>query len=1087
VAAITFTEKAAGELRVRIRNRMAERLAELERVGDADPEGQARLRAAEARLDRATITTIHSFCGQVLRERPIEAGVTPGFGVADEVTARALFEEAWDDWLAAELADLDSPLAPVLEAGVRTQDLANLVREMLVHRDALADPDAVLTPVADAEAGAGRAWDVFRDAVAALDAGIDGLLAACRKPGEDKAHVPMSAARAAIARLARRVAPGSGVPAHRLLGPLPFRKPGRGRKGDWDGDCLARLRELAGTAEEAHAAWAECHRSMLALLAVRRLRGALDAYARIKAERSLLDFEDLLLVTRDLLRKDPAARRDLAGTWTRLLVDEFQDTDPVQVEIVCLLAAAGEVDVAGALPPAGAGALFVVGDPKQSIYRFRRADIQMYQRTVRAMTETGSVQEVITANFRTRPSIINWVNRLFERLMPADEAGDHQPRYEAMEPFRDEPPGDGGGVIRLAIDARAEPDDDGKVRDLKAAGRRRAEARGVAAWLAREIGGGERTIVDRDSGEVRRLRWSDAAILFRTSTSVDAYEDALRRAEIPYRVEGGRFYFKRQEVQALLATLRAIDEPGNRVEMVAALRSVLFGFTDDELVLAADAGLFEPGGPRETPPPGIRAAAAWIRERHARRHVEGPGRMVESVLAATQAVELFALRPLGEQRVANLRKIVDEARRFEGHAGGFREFIRFLSEREAALEKEHDSPLVEDGAAGAVTLQTMHGAKGLEYGIVVLADLDGVAAGGRDDAHLKRDADGRVTLGFRLAGFPGGGGKTPGWEALEAEEARHAEAERKRLFYVAVTRARDRLVLPIAERDGKAVGLRALLSPGDLDDLPVEHPPADGVPDDEPLLRRGWRVPAPTDDGAREATLEVNAARAAHRDRLSAITAAWPPAVRWLNPSLAGGAGRGKGDETATIEAPVEPGPDGRPVGRAVHAALEGMAADGRDRERRVARAAASEGIDDPAERARVARLVDTALAHPLWKRGTVAARTAREVPVLAGWPAEDAGGVARCIDGTCDLLFEEEGGLVLVDWKSDRAEAGGWGVAATRHRAQLLGYLLAIEAGARQPVRELHLVFLEDGATETIRVDEAVRAEARRLYLGGA
>ncbi|HEX7879177.1 MAG TPA: UvrD-helicase domain-containing protein, partial [Candidatus Eisenbacteria bacterium] len=1027
---------------------------------------------------------IHSFCGQVLRERPIEAGITPGFGVADEVTAGTVFDEAWEEWLATELADLHSPLKPVLEAGVGPGHLAALLERMRAHRDALREPDRVLESMAVAEARAEDAWKEFRDAIGRLDAGLDELLATCRK-SDDRAHLEMSTARAAVARLANRARGETEVPRHRLLGDLPFGGfKNKGKKENWPDDCLIRLRTLATDATNAHKAWADHHRSMLTLLAVRRLLGALDAYARLKAERSLLDFDDLLLVTRDLLRRDATARRDLAGTWTRLLVDEFQDTDPVQVEIVCLLAAAADAEVAEVLPVAAPGALFVVGDPKQSIYRFRRADIQMYQRTVRAMAESGSAREVITENFRTRPSITAWVNRLFDRLMAEELSGDHQPSYAPLTPFRDEPPGDDGGVIHLAIDGR-ETDADGATIDRSADERRRQEARGVAAWLKREIGSGNRTIVDREEGVVRPIRWSDAAILFRTSTAVSFYEDALRRAEIPYRVEGGKFYFQRQEVQALLATLRAIDDPGNRVAMVAALRSVLFGFTDDELVLAVEAGLFD-AQPRGTPPRGIAAAVAWIRDCHARRHAEGPGRMVEGVLGATQAIELFALRPLGEQRVANLRKIVDEARRFEGHAGGFREFIRFLSEREAALEKERDSPLVDDGDSGAVTLQTMHGSKGLEYGLVVLADLDGQFNTGRDSSYLKRDAEGRVTLGFRLEGLIGGGGTTPGWDELKLDEEQHAAAERIRLFYVAATRARDRLVLPIAARDGKALGFRSLLETANLADLPLVSPPPEDSAEDEPLLRRGWRVPAPMDDGALAATQEVQAARAAHRERLEALRSAWPPSARWFNPSLLGGGGKRATTNGDADADPVGAGPpsDGRPVGRAVHGVLERVAAHGGDRMDRVAQALVAEGITDPDGGARVARFVDAALAHPLWARARAASWSGREVPFLAGWSAEEAGGAARRIDGICDLLFEEGDGLVLVDWKTDRHDADGWEGAARRHRAQLLGYLLAIEAGAPRPVTELNLVFLEDGTTVSITVDDALRAEARRLYL---
>jgi len=571
------------------------------------------------------------------------------------------------------------------------------------------------------------------------------------------------------------------------------------------------------------------------------------------------------------------------------------------------------------------------------------------------------------------------------------------------------------------------------------------------------------------------------AILFRTFSPLEAYEAAFRAADIPFRVEGGRYYFKRVEVQALLATLRAIDNPGDRVAMVASLRSPLFGFTDDELLIGAEAGLFDPGSVRSTAPAGLLAAVQQIRAWHGRRHSDGPTRIVEAVLGTTKAVELFALMPLGEQRVANLQKIVDEARTFESHAGGFRRFIRYLSEREATLEKERDSPGVEDDAEGSVTMQSMHGSKGLEYPIVVLVDLDGKLSHSMAKSLMSRDADGRPRLGFRLGGLKGHLGATPGWKGLETDEKLHSEAELRRLFYVATTRARDLLVLPIVALTGKSAGLRELLTAADLDDLPAVGPALEGSPPEEPLFRRGWRLPAPTDLEALSNGALVARVRAGQALRRQALEATWPRATRRVNPSIISG-------RTVAIDSSIAVGAglDGRPVGRAVHVALERVAVDGADRERQVACAIKAEGILDLEDALLVARLVDVALSVPVWARAGRAARLIREVPLLAGFDSSAPGGSPVRIDGICDLLFEEENRLVLVDWKTDRREASGWEGAARHHRPQLLAYLLAIEAAVPLPVVELNLVFLEEGVTLTIRVDDALREEALLMHLSG-
>lgn len=1079
IAAITFTEKAAGELRVRIRDAIGQRL-ESQCGADGEPLDATRLerlREAEGRLDRATVSTIHSFCTQILKERPIEAGVTPGYGVADDVQARLLFEEAFEEWITEELTRLDSPLGPVLEAGVRPCHLAELASDMLGHRDLLTDLDAVLpAPPEDSEV----AWKSYSTAVATLTANLDRLLLDCREPNTDLAFAAMNKGRNQLELLVRQTAPGSTVPRSRLLDDPVLPKIGRsGRKGEWVGDSLAELRTLVAGIRAAHEAWVAVYRSAMTLLAVRCLGGALEAYERKKAERSQLDFDDLLLRTRDLLRTDAVARRDLAENWTRILVDEFQDTDPVQVEIVTRLAALVTPDDSGGPPRPGPGRLFVVGDPKQSIYRFRRADIQMYTRTVKELEAAGGKLRVITENFRTRPSITTWVNRLFERLMPPGEADAHQPPYSHLTPFRSDPIGAPGGVLRLDINGIAPVLPGGKPKNWNATARRRLEAEAVAAQLVRVMSADGWRVVDRDTAAERPARWSDVAILFRTFTPLEAYEAALRAAEIPFRVEGGRYYFKRIEVQALLATLRAIDDPLDRVAMIASLRSPLFGFTDDELLIGAEAGLFDPGTDSGGAPPGLARAVEQIRAWHGRRHSEGPTRITLSVLDATSAVELFVLMPLGEQRVANLMKIVDEARTFESHAGGFRRFIRYLSEREATLEKERDSPGVEDDAEGAITIQSMHGSKGLEYPIVVLVDLDGQLSLSKSRSLMSRDANGKARLGFRLAGLKGHQGTTPGWTELEADEKRHSEAELRRLFYVATTRARDWLILPIVTLTGKPSGLRALLTDADLDDLPSVDSSPGGPSLCEPLFRRGWRVPAPTDPLAQPVAAEVERAREAYLSRRRALMASWPRAVRRLNPSTHIG-------RTATFDAPSTIGPtfDGRPVGRAVHAALERVAADGTDRARQVARAVRDEGILHPEEARRVARLVDVALSLPIWARAVRSSRLIREAPLLAGFPPAELNDAPIRIDGICDLLFEEASGVIVVDWKTDQPGPHGWDEVARRHQPQMLAYLLAIEAAMPLPVTELNLVFLEGGATETIQVDDALRQEARRIHL---
>ena len=488
-----------------------------------------------------------------------------------------------------------------------------------------------------------------------------------------------------------------------------------------------------------------------------------DSFARwaghVQVGLGLLDFTDLLGRLRDLLTGDLSARRALQQRFRYLLVDEFQDTDPLQAEIVFLLCereprAADWRDVV--LEP---GKLFVVGDPKQSIYRFRRADISLFDQVKRLVDGQPGGAGVVTAirqNFRTTPAAVAWVNNVFADVFDADKAEGRQPGYQWVEPYR--PPADGPRVAVLL----------GREYAVRAAGEsgaaRRDEARALAALLLHMHGpdAARWSVQDRgatDAGPeaaaaegappegepARAPRWGDVALLFRATTGLETYEQALREAGVPYRVDGGKAYFARREVADALLCLRAADDAADGPALYGALHSSFFGFSDDDLfIFWAAGGRFDLFATEQ--PPGheaIVAALGTLRALHERRVEWEPHEMAAELVRLAHGTEFLAATGAGaSQAIANLQKLVERARAFSAAGGGgLGAFLGWAAEAgDAAGEGESQV----DDEGDVVHLLTIHKAKGLEYPIVVLVGgaLGGVRARGRADRRPRRSPPG---------------------------------------------------------------------------------------------------------------------------------------------------------------------------------------------------------------------------------------------------------------------------------------------------------------------------------------------------------
>ncbi len=769
IAAITFTDKAAGELRHRLASGLRE-LADLARGAAAGPDTSsaknayawltgsdavdpavivARAEDAEGKLDRATVTTLHGLCAEILRAHPLESGIPPGFVADRGLAGRRLAAEEWTPFLEGELG----PTGSRTELWTRVlrsfnlatlEEIARLLASGAVPSAALRGPFPVVdlrATLKDAAHGLAQEIRAAVDQAAGLSDAPREWLEAAERALRLFAESGTAAARGEIeasSRLNEKL-PKIGVKvsssdskALQTLGQ----------------QALPIVRGLSVLDEQAEADLLE-----LLLPFARSLRAR-------QTRSGLVDFDGLLVRARDLLRDVPSVRASLKRRYKLLLVDEFQDTDPIQYDIVFFLAEEAGAGASDAYETKLApGKLFIVGDAKQSIYRFRGADFAAYRRAVSHVLGERGVELSLTANFRSTAAILNPINELFEeRHSLLWRSSDYQTRYEPIQAEREDEGGCAVEVWTTNVGANA-----------SAGERRRAEGLALAAEVSAMAGSG------------KTWSYSDVLVLFRSFSELPTYLRALREAGVPFVVSGGRNFFQRPEIIQAMAVLRAVADPENQVALLAYRRSPAGGVPDTELA----AGVMDPGAVL----PEILAAderLAALRAEALRLPVDAA---IRHVLDASGLVALSGLAFEAAQRIANLEKLALAASEFarDGQAS----LLETIDALEEGFEsdEEGDSPLA-DAEQDAVRVMTIHKAKGLESRVVILA---GAAA---EPSH-----HGATRFKARLVRVTSGefvrldGPKFKNGAAIEASlhDADHDEAEHVRLLYVALTRARDRL------------------------------------------------------------------------------------------------------------------------------------------------------------------------------------------------------------------------------------------------------------------------------------------------------
>ncbi len=868
--AITFTEKAAREMRDRVRSTVEQR------ARAASRSEQPFWEACRVAVESARIGTIHSFCATLLRLHPAETGLDPTFTILDEVQTGLLIAESIDvalgkiasasqDSIQGSAQSVPSSLFDEYSPDELRTMLTGMLRKGLsVEGYTTADALMTLWQQGIPRIQAHVVEDMFGDPVW-CDA-CESLFAMQSIPnGNDRLSEQFTLL---AAWLNQHQPPLSHMPDFTPIKQISLQ--GGGKKVWGSSDNVAAAKQILRTLRDRYKTFAnlfeltpdpelDTRAANVVLELIEVYRAAREHYTKRKQNLDALDFDDLIQRTRTLLEKHPIARARWQAELRAVLVDEFQDTDDNQRAIVYALTG---LDTSAPSPVEQAScpsvpSLFIVGDSKQSIYRFRGADVSVFRRVEQDILKRQGQAIQLNTSFRTHPHLLNWINHItetvFSRTRPLQP---YEVVFEPLQAHRPEPEHTCCVEMHIVVESDAEavqdtttPDDAqetspqptqqpvGWREKLQAgiAATRDTEARILAERINALVQGKAGTIVYDSKQECWRTPdYGDFALLFRTATVFEHYEQAFREAGIPYLTTAGRGYYGRKEVQDIIHLLHVLNDPLDEFALVGVLRSPLFALDDDTILhlrltspYKSLCSLFmargrrtedggrrtedgEPetgGGEPESPVPGLPSpvklqdatvvfARNTLRELYTMRGQMTVVELLRMALAKTGYLATISGLQDGDRRRANVEKLIEAAR--QTGTGGLSAFSAYLDTLLQSESREGEAPME---AEGSVRLMTIHRSKGLEFPIVVLPDL-GHKPFTPSDLWLAHDSYG---IAMQLRNETGQWEKPAAYQMARYEEQRMDRAERERLLYVALTRACDHLILsgPAAKKDGQ--------------------------------------------------------------------------------------------------------------------------------------------------------------------------------------------------------------------------------------------------------------------------------------------
>ena len=1108
IVAITFTDAAAAELSERVRSRMEQLLDD--GVGDSNDDllakdlndqERGRIRQAVAELDQAAVQTIHSFAAQLLRDRPLSANLPPGWVSLDAVDSTERFAERWDQWLESTLSQPPDS----------NPDLTESLRYLIGAKAGLGNWREVAKAFADnyerlASEGSITEIDLRALAESTLHK-LEELSAECTNHS-DRLFEQISSAIETV-RSVLDVADRLSEAVHALdQGAKVDYSDNVGASRNWSlppKDIRDRFRGEIGNPFQVAV------RCAPALTVLQNLRQsfALRYTAQRKAE-GVASFDDLLVWARDLLRDDSPARRRFQDMYSHILIDEFQDTDPLQAEIAFYLAAKPDANIdAGPwhAVPLTPGKLFIVGDSKQSIYRFRRADIGV----THLVRKSGQLRPLtLTENRRSQKPVLDWVNPLFSQIMIGEPG--LQATYVPLQ----------HNVGLQRADLKSSVQVFGEPTDLSADALRRRQARHVASIIVDSVAEGfpnRLRVYDKERRDTRQAVLRDVCILIRSRTGLGILTRSLEASGVPYRLEGNSLVFGTQEVQDLLNCLRAIDDPSDEVSVVAALRSPAFACSDVDLARWRDAGgtwnyqsnlLDEDTLSNENREKRrqrtlelgedfpVRSGMLKIRAYHQLRQTTGVARLIAEFIREMRLEELDLAEHRPREVWRRRRFLGEQARQLEYAAETnpgaapltLNTFLQWadMQQEEGARITDVTSPETDDDA---VRIMTMHAAKGLEFPIVILLGLEHDPSGVRE-AVLFDPGTGSTEVKL-------GGLQTTGYSTLEEREKVHNAAELVRLAYVGSTRARDHLIVSTyqstASGNRQRNGIVAQIH-GLCENAPLPHAVASAGVDSE--LAWGVSV-ASAPDRAEYDPDNWQSQRADSIQRRSfpqAVTAT--RIARAVAPSNV----EIEDKDSESITDPIRhTGRGGTAFGSALHAVLQGTLEQMSPKlpltgdvlvddllydldppiEQLAQQHAKEQGISASSDD--VARLAHRALRSPAVVAGMRAPRLWPEIPVAA---SIDTPRGPVVIEGIIDLLYQDDDGqLVILDYKSDWVEDNAAADAKLEHyRMQGVAYAAAVESATGNRVKAVQFLFvqLQDGIREIANLRDLIDGMAQTI-----
>ncbi len=973
MAAVTFTRKAAAELKGRFQIDLEDAF-----LNEKDPEKQSRYHQGLTNLEHLFAGTIHSFCARILRERPIEAGLDPDFEELEEADNAVLRDRCWIEYL-EELHEREArEFKKIVDLGFRPSELMgtyqalSLYPEVNAVRKKLKPPDfrsakKALDDYLD------RSWNVIPRSVA--DKGWDPLQTILRRAWlrcryldikKDVNFIEILKIMDRSSSITQNRWPDKDVAKEQKSTFDAFR-------AEWVTPCLNLWRQF-------------CHYYIM-----ETAEPAVEYFKAVRGKNALMNFQDLLIRSADLLKNNPEVRRYFQKIVTHILVDEFQDTDPVQAEIILYLTGENANESEWHKTKVKKGALFIVGDPKQSIYRFRRADIEIYNEVKRIVRESGGRIIPLTTNFRSLPAVCDWINPIFKSKFP-ENATQYQPAFEPLVPHKKL---SGPGLKRISI---------GKVNRNSQEEVARQDAERIASWIDRALKGNFKVIRTGDEineGLSDSAGPGDFMILLRYKGHMSIYARALEARGIPYEISGGGAFNESEEIQHLLNLLTSISEPDDQVALISVLRGPFFGISDDLLYRFK-----ENGGVFSYLRPTDKCGDKEAKERIGRAFNEmyqyyrwartrPPASSLSLILNQLGIIPLSLTRIMGKSRSGNLLKAL-ELTLWESSRNqiSFPEMVERLQEYYSNIDVEEMN--VEPGKKDVVRLMNLHKAKGLEAPVVFLADPLKETSHS-PNLHISRsstEATGHFLAtrpigrwGIEIIGIP------PDWEEYEKLETKYQIAEAERLLYVATTRARQLLVVSrYVEKLDKGSWKDLYPYLDQVDELDSTDMPAQPQTEGRVVLEEFFAARQKISEGMENSRKQTY--------RTETVTEA---------------------AKSSAENAPfIEDTGRGMSWGRIIHKIIESITKDDKIDIGLKAEYLLREEERPISEKDAIVALVKKVMSSEVWKRMKASEIVLVEVPFSLKIEAEK---LPKIVSGVIDLAFKEPDGWVIADYKSDKVD----------------------------------------------------------------